>query len=102
MRPAKVRVFGKVYDVQYVTGGPVEEDELGDCNYSLQRISIRDGLGFSEERSTVLHEVLHCIEAALNVMLTEQQIELLESGLYAVIADNPAFVDYLQEEKKDA
>ena len=97
MRPPTIRILGKDYSVKYTNGAPVHDDAQGHCDYLSLRISVREGLAPSEERSTVLHEALHCISHAMGLHFSESKIERLETGLYALIRDNPALVAYLQK-----
>lgn len=100
VRPTKIRILGKDYTVKYTNDAPVDDDAQGHCDYLKLRITVRDGLAQSEERSTVLHEALHCISHAMGLHFSESKIERLETGFYALIRDNPALVAYLQ--KKNA
>lgn len=97
MRPPTIRILGKDYAVKYTDGAPVNDDAQGHCDYLNLRIAVREGLAPSEERSTVLHEALHCISHAMGLHFSESKIERLETGLYALIRDNPALVAYLQK-----
>lgn len=94
-RPAKVRILGKDYKVTYTSGEPVHDDAQGHCDYLKLKISVREGLAPTEERSTVLHETLHCISHAMGLHFSESKIERLETGLLALLVDNPQLVTYL-------
>lgn len=97
MRPLKLRIIGKDYSVTYTYDAPVNDDTQGHCDYLALKIAVREGLAPSEERSTLLHEALHCVSHAMGLHFDESQIERLESGLYALIADNPEFLQYLRK-----
>ena len=99
MRPAKIRILGKVYTLKYTNEAPVDDDAQGHCDYLKHKIAIRNGLAPNEERSTVLHEALHCISHAMGLHFSESVIERLENGIFSVLRDNPEFVAYLA--KKD-
>jgi len=95
IRPALLRILGKSYSVSYRKGGPLGDDEQGDCNYQKQEITVMDGLGGDEERATLLHEAIHCVAYAMGINLPEKHVEALEGGLYALMVDNPDLMNYL-------
>jgi hypothetical protein len=95
LRPPKIRVLGKDYSVKYTNDAPVDDEAQGHCDYLKLKISVRDGLPAEEERSTLLHEALHCISHAMGLHFSESKIERLETGLFALLTDNPALVAYL-------
>ena len=95
LRPAKIRIIGKVYSVTYTNAEPVHDDAQGHCDYLKLKISVREGLAPTEERSTVLHEALHCVSHAMGLHFSESKIERLETGLLALLVDNPQLVAYL-------
>jgi hypothetical protein len=101
MKPNKIRILGKTYSVAYTSGKPLAQDDLGHCDYGQQRIAVRSGLAHDEERSTLLHEAIHAVAYGMNTRLSEQKVGVLESGLYALLVDNPDLVAYLTK-KKDA
>ena len=100
LRPTKLRILGKDYSVTYSTDYPVNEDTQGHCDYSSLKITVRNDLAPAEERSTLLHEALHCVSHAMGLHLEENAIERLESGVFALLVDNPGFLDYIK--KKDS
>jgi hypothetical protein len=99
-RPGSVVVLGKTYKVQYLTGAPLSESDIGEHDMQKQLISIRDGLHSQQEASAFLHECLHAISDALGVGLTEAQVLALETGLFALFKDNRDFGVYLISGKK--
>jgi hypothetical protein len=97
VRPTKLRILGKTYSVKYTTEYPVNDDTEGHCDYLTLKITIRKDLAPAEERSTLLHEALHCVSHAMGLHLEENAIERLESGVFALLVDNPAFLDYIKK-----
>lgn len=98
-RPTKVRILGKDYAVIYTNAEPVHDDAQGHCDYLKLKISVREGLAPTEERSTLIHEALHCISHAMGLHFSESKIERLETGLFAMILDNPELISYIQKKK---
>lgn len=99
MKPYAVRVIGKTYDIHYVSGKPLEEDDLGELDPALQRITIKKGQPLETEQDTVLHEALHAVDSELNLNLSEKQVRGLATGILAVLKDNPKFYQYLRRRK---
>ena len=97
MRPTKIKVLGQTFTINYVTGVPLDEDDLGECSVDTLTISVRDGLSPEKERLVLTHELVHAIEDVLGLKLREKQVEGLETGLYALIRDNPSFISYLRK-----
>lgn len=95
MRPSKLRILGKDYSVKYTSDYPVNDDTEGHCDYLTLKITVREDLHPSEERSTLLHEALHCVSHAMGLHFEENVIERLESGVFALLVDNPQLVSYL-------
>ena len=96
MRPAKVKVLGQTFSINYVNGAPLEDDDLGECSVDNLTISVRDGLSPEKERLILTHELVHAIEDVLGLRLKEKQVEGLETGIYALIRDNPSPLRYLR------
>lgn len=97
MRPCKLRILGKTWDV--IFGNPRNDGELGECLSEPQIITIKEGLKDEQEASTLLHECIHAIDYQLGLGLTERQVLGLETGIYDLLHD-PQFVSYLK--KKNA
>ena len=102
-RPARVRVLGKQFQIDFVPGDHKNlEEAYGLCDSDEQRIWIKEGQPLESEQDTVLHEVLHAVESAMNMDLDDKIIHLLATGLLAVIRDNPTFVRYLATKRPHA
>lgn len=99
MRPRKVSILGRVFKITYVIKGPLEDDELGEVDLSTQKMSILEGLSADKERSVVLHEIIHGIDDILDLGLSEEQVNGLENGLFAVMRDNPRVIAYIRRDK---
>ena len=97
MRPTKVKVLGQTFSISYVQGDPLEDDDLGECSVDKLTVSVRDGLPPEKEKLVVVHELIHAIEDVLGLKLKESQVEGLETGLYALIRDNPSLISYLRK-----
>ena len=95
-RPAKVKVLGKVYAIQYTEGAPLADDDDGECDPSNQTITVRTGQSLECEQDTVLHEVIHAIENLQGLKLKHSDVVRLTTAIHALIRDNPGLMAYLR------
>lgn len=96
--PRKIVILGKSYQVEFVKQpSPEDSTIVGTMFMRLQEIKIKPGLAHETERDTVLHEVLHAVEAEMNLSLEENAIYLMATGLLQVLRANPKFTAYLTE-----
>ena len=93
----QVSVFGKVYRLAHIEDTQGLEHPSGRVCHTPQTIHIYGYQGFEQERDTVLHEVLHAIDYAMQLSLEEHQVHALAASLLSVLRDNAAFVAYLCE-----
>ena len=96
-RPERIRIIGKPYKIEWpkvIEGG---EELNGHSDPDAQRIQVQDALTLETSQDRLLHEVLHCVEASMDLDLEDTVIERLATGLLAVIKDNPRFVSYLRK-----
>lgn len=91
MRPERVRVLGSAYDV--VT--KKMRGALGMHRFDKNLIQIAPGLAHDREREVLTHELVHAIDEAMQAKLSEDQVEKLGVGIYALLSDNPELVQYL-------
>lgn len=98
-RPEKIKLLGKRIVIQYTAGAPLDDGLNGECDSDKQLILIRDGQPLESEQDTVLHEVVHAIDEAMDIKMKETQVKKLATGLLAVVKDNAGFVSYLRRKK---
>lgn len=95
MNDFQLRILGKTWNCRFVDpipGHNIFGMYMADrCEIHLVKTQDPEQLA-----DTLLHEVLHAIDYTLNMDLTEHQIHVLAAALYAVIADNPELISYLQ------
>ena len=94
MRPAKVKILGKQWTIEY---GQMPKDEIGESDLERQHITIKDGLKQEQEKSTLLHECIHAIADSLGLGLTEKQVQGLETGLFDLNSSNPRFFSHIRK-----
>lgn len=94
MLPAKIRVLGRDIGIKYVT-----EEEMpkawGEYDYDTLTVRVREGQQTAFEADTVLHELIHAIDDAMQLSMTERQVHCTATGVIALFKDNPAFLEYI-------
>ena len=98
MLPKKLRILGKTYTIEVAPG----ITEYGLCDEENQTIKIRPVKGDDVVKDTLLHECIHAIDFGMHSNLTEEQVQRLGSGLWALLNDNPELLDYLRSGNKKA
>lgn len=85
-----VVILGLHYDVVYVDREhDGMSDKVGLAEPDHTRLLITRGYSAEAERETVLHEVLHILDIAMRVGLSEKQVSVLARGLLCVLTQNP-------------
>ena len=96
--PKHVRVVGVDFPL-HIRSKNVDthlDDKYGYCDHARGHIVMCDGNSETQMRETSLHEILHAIEVATQTKLDEEDLHRIGRALYAVIRDNPDYVDWLQ------
>jgi hypothetical protein len=99
MRPERLKILGKPFTIKWLTE-ELAADLMGECDTDKQVISVREGQPLEQEQDTLLHEVMHAVDEAMDAKMKETQVKKLATGLLAVLKDNPSFVAFLK--KKNA
>ena len=87
MLPDSLEVCGLPYTVAL---RPMT-DGAGACNTGRLEIVVDSDTAPAYQQSTLLHEVLEVINAAHAMKLRHSQIATLETELFAVLRNNPAW-----------
>jgi hypothetical protein len=95
MRPAKLKILGKPFAIRWLTEG-LGADLVGECDSDRQEIRVRDGQPLEQEQDTLLHELIHAIDEAVDSKLKESQVKRIATGLLAVLKENPNLASYLR------
>ena len=96
--PSSITILGRKYQVV------IKEDlqELcGQCDYDNLKIDIKSGQHPFLEADTLLHEVVHSIDDAMQLKMNERQVHCVATGLIAALKDNPEFLEYLYKAIKE-
>lgn len=94
MRPERIRILGKPFAVKWTDG--LDADLVGECDTDKQVITILDGQPLESSQDTLLHELIHAVDEAVDSGLKETQVKRLATGLLAVLKDNPRLVAFLR------
>lgn len=98
--PTSVRILGKTFTVE-----PRDFTEDNTCTASInlrsQRIWVAEHLHQQDAVSSLFHEIMHAIEDFADLDMSEQEIDVLAYGMFAVLADNADLVLRLCDEHAD-
>ena len=96
--PSSITVVGREYSIV------VKEDLVGlygQCDYDNLRIDIKSGQIPLLEADTLLHELIHSIDDAMQLKMSERQVHCTATGIIALLRDNPQFLEYLYKATKE-
>jgi hypothetical protein len=96
-RPTHIRLLGVSIPLIVSNSKPEdpEEEVFGVWDGNEMTITLNDECGAVQERTTVMHELIHAIDDFLYLEMSHQEVYVLSQVLYQVLIDNPKFVDYL-------
>lgn len=101
MIPARVRVGPHVYRVKVAKPSGLDHDAYGVTDIGRSTITLAPGLSDSQQRDTLLHEVLHAVldgtgwAHRLGAKREEQLVRALAPALLAVLRDNREAIKWL-------
>lgn len=82
-----MKILGNEYEI-IEADATIMDDKIGLCDTINHRIYLREGLNQSVLKSTLIHEIIHAIDLAMQIGLEEKQVEALGNGLFAIMKDN--------------
>lgn len=97
--PETLRIFGKRYAIQRVVD-PFKQGQYGECDDQACTIRIATDAHPDQELDTLVHELIHAVDFAMRLNLSERQVHALGAGLSGVLCDNPKLVRYIGRETK--
>ena len=89
--PKSIKAFGRSYSVLHDNEVTDYHDCYGLVMHGQEHVYLQKrGPAFSEakEGGVLMHEIFHIIDENLRCGLTEDQVGLLATGMYAIIVDN--------------
>lgn len=97
-----INILGHTYQVLLVdevnNQGHEPRSLMGRCSSAELEIQVCKTLPVGRQEETLLHEILHALDAALDTGLKETQVHRLSEGLYQVL--KPYGLQLLQDKKK--
>ena len=72
-----------------------EEEVFGVWDGNEMSITLNPECGEVQERTTIMHELIHAVDDFLYLEMTHQEVYVLSQVLYQVLIDNPKLTDYL-------
>jgi len=91
--PSSVVILGRVYNIDQKDF--IDGDLLGQCDSDALKITIKKNQPEILEADTLLHEILHAIDDAMQTKMKERQVHCTATGIIALLRDNPDFVKYM-------
>ena len=91
--PSSVVILGRVYNIDQKDF--IDGDLLGQCDSDALKITIKKNQPAILEADTLLHEILHAIDDAMQTKMKERQVHCTATGIIALLRDNPDFVKYM-------
>ena len=83
----RLKICGITYDVIHKT--PEEmQGNIGLALFNQQEIWINDTFTEQTKKIALWHEVLHILDHAYNLKMTEEQVKFLTHALIALVEDN--------------
>ena len=79
--PRKLKIGGIFYTIEVRDIG---DEDCGKTDFKKSIIAISEDLNEEQRFVTLLHECIHC----LNCQLSEEVVEPLSQGIYAILKDN--------------
>ena len=76
------------------------ENDYGLFEERPYRVSVAPGLQPIERASTVVHELLHAVEAIYGVVLGESKVRALETAIVTAVLQNPDLLRLLSDDLK--
>ena len=87
MKPMKIDVLGIEYSIELEEHMP--DDNWGIAEHRTTTLKIAENLEDSRKRETLLHEVMHAVDATIDIGLEEEVVGPLSAGLFCVLKSNP-------------
>ena len=92
----KIKIGGHVFDLEFVKGDIIPTND-GDISWKYNKIRISTETSVSNQKVTLLHEIIHAISSMYNLKLSEQSVQIISENLLQVIVDNKMMMDWITE-----
>lgn len=88
MKSFKIKAYGQTWKVRVLKKHPLLKNNFGEFNVGTNSIFIDATATEEQQRTTLMHEMIHLIAFCTQLSLKERDVMCLESGLYQIIHDN--------------
>lgn len=85
-----IRIAGVDYPITY-TPTPELENVLAFIDFNRSIIQVNSNYPKETQQLSLLHEIVHGVNYAYSVGMTEEQVERFSRGFYAMVKDNPNY-----------
>ena len=85
MKTTPIVIYGQDWIIKYPKRHKLFKKVVGWANHTKNEIVIQSKLPETQQKSIILHELIHIITEANDIDLTETETKALESGLFSVI-----------------
>jgi Zn-dependent peptidase ImmA (M78 family) len=87
-----IQICGLRYEILLKTAEEME-GRVGLANFNTQEIWINQTMTDQTKKIAVYHEVLHMLDHAYNLKLSEEQVTFTAHALLALVSDNQQLVN---------
>lgn len=92
-----MKILGIEYTIKQVDWMDRLQTQMGAFDAISSEITICSRMNNDVKNSTLLHEIIHGIDNAVGTKLTEEQVEALASGLFAVCKENGIDTNWIKD-----
>jgi hypothetical protein len=89
----EIKICGIVYSILYKTPEAME-GRLGLANFNTQEIWINVEATDQTKKIAVVHEILHMMDHAYNLKLSEEQVVFTSHAFLALLSENSDKIKY--------
>jgi len=82
-----IKIAGVTYTIEFL-GNDAMGGNIGLADFDNQRIMINDGATEQTKQIAIVHEILHILDKAYNLKLTEEQVKYTAHAILALYKDN--------------
>ena len=93
MKSFKFKAFAQEWRVRIVKNHPKIVGNFGHCDMDNNTIWIASNASEVQQKSTLLHEIIHLVEQSVGLNFSEHSVLALEAGLFHILRDNEKIKD---------
>jgi hypothetical protein len=101
MKDLQITFMSQQWQIRDSKPNELPEDTLGLCDPKTNTITVDPDLPLHVWQQTLGHEICHLIEMTLGLSLTEQQVDVMATGLIHLLKENPELIALYHTEAVD-